>query len=143
MKAMSLAFLRVAIGLILVLWGLIKIANPQAGIHVSDKYYLGILSPGALQLPLGVVELIIGILVVLGLFRRFVLPAQAFVLVLGAAAIWRYLLDPLALFLLDAQDRQVLFFPSLGVAAASLVLLAFQAEDRFALDALRKSPDRG
>ena len=136
MKAFTLAFLRVATGLLLVLWGIIKIGSPQAGVHVSDEHYLGLLSHEALQRPMGVAEAFLGILVVLGLFRRVALPVQAVVLVVGALAIWRYLLDPLGLYLLNAESRQVLFFPSLGMAAASLLLLAFQEEDLFALDRL-------
>lgn len=137
-KALSLAFLRIATGLLLVLWGVIRIGNPDAGTHVSDKYYLGLLSHEGLQRPIGIAEAVLGGLVVIGLFRRVTLPIQAIVLVAGAAAIWRYLLDPLGLYLLDAVSRQVLFFPSLGMAAASLLLLAFQDEDKYSLDRILK-----
>jgi putative oxidoreductase len=136
MKAASLAFLRVSTGLLLIIWGLIKVAAPDAAIHVSDTYYAGMLSMQSLQTPLGVAEAVLGLLVVLGLFRPIVLPLQALVLVVGAAAIWRYLLDPLGLYLLTEETRQVLFFPSLGIAAASLVSWAFCDEDRFVLDRL-------
>lgn len=136
MKALSLASLRAATGLLLCVWGVIKIAAPEAAVNVSDTYYLGLLSAGALQRPLGIAEVALGMLVVLGLFRRITLPLQAVVLVVGALAIWRYLLDPLGLYLLDEGSRQVLFFPSLAMAAASILLVAFQDEDRFALDRL-------
>lgn len=134
MKAGSLAFLRIACGLLLIIWGLIKLGAPEAAIRVSNKYYLGLFSADALQRPLGAAEALLGLLVVLGLFRKITLPLQALVLGFGALAIWKYLLDPLGLYLLTEETRQVLFFPSLGIAAASLVLLAFRAEDRFALD---------
>jgi uncharacterized membrane protein YphA (DoxX/SURF4 family) len=142
MKALSLALLRVATGLLICLWGVIKVASPEAAVNVSDKYYLGLLSVDALQRPLGIAEVLLGALVVLGLFRRIALPLQALVLVAGGLAIWRYLLDPLGLYLLDADSRQVLFFPSLAMAAASVLLVAFQDEDRFALDrlAFRRQP---
>ena len=52
LKAISLAFLRVATGLLLVLWGVIKIGSPEAAVHVSDKYYLGLVSHEALQRPM-------------------------------------------------------------------------------------------
>lgn len=136
MKAASLAFLRIACGLLLVIWGLIKLGAPEAAIGVSDKYYFGLVSAEVLQRPLGGAEALLGLLVVLGLFRKITLPLQALVLGFGALAIWRYLLDPLGQYLLTEDTRQVLFFPSLGIAAASLVLLAFQKDDRFALDAL-------
>lgn len=136
MKAAALAFLRVSTGLLLVLWGLIKVAAPEAAIHVSDTYYSGVLSLQSLQMPLGIAEALLGALVVLGLFRPLVLPVQAIVLVVSALAIWRYLLDPFGLYLLTEETRQILFFPSLGMAAASLVSWAFCDEDRFALDRL-------
>lgn len=142
MKAGSLAFLRIACGMLLVIWGLIKLGAPDAAIHVSDKYYFGLFSADALQRPLGAAEALLGFLVVIGLMRPITLPLQALVLGFGALAIWRYLLDPLGLFLLTEETRQVLFFPSLGIAAASLVLLAFQKEDRFAMDTLFRNKSR-
>ena len=87
-------------------------------------------------MPLGIAEALLGALVVIGLFRPLVLPVQAIVLVVSALAIWRYLLDPFGLYLLTEETRQILFFPSLGMAAASLVSWAFCDEDRFALDRL-------
>ena len=51
MKAAALAFLRVSTGLLLVLWGLIKIEAPEAAIHVSDTYYSGVLSCRACKCP--------------------------------------------------------------------------------------------
>ena len=135
MKAWSLLFLRVSTGLLLMVWGLIRLGAPEAGVQISEKYYQGIVSFSALQQPWGAAQLVIGLLVCLGLFRRYAYPAQAVILCVGAAAIWKYLLDPFGLYLLDAQSRQVLFFPSMAVAAATLVLLAFRSEDRLSLDA--------
>ena len=40
--------------------------------------------------------------------------------------IWRYLLDPIGLYLMSREDSQILFFPSITIAAATLVLLAFR-----------------
>ena len=80
-------------------------------------------------------EVLIGLLVVLGLFRRIAYPLQALVLVPGALLLWRYLLDPMGLYLLDRETSQILFFPSITVAAAALVLLAFRDEDRWSIDA--------
>lgn len=134
MKAWLLLLLRVSTGALLVIWGLIKSQAPEAAIGVSDKYYNGLLSAEALQAPLGWGQALLGMLVILGVFRRVTYPAQAVVLVVGAAAIWKYLVDPLGLFLLNEETRQVLFFPSTTVAVASLILLAFKSDDRIALD---------
>ncbi len=134
MKSALLFLLRASTGALLIIWGLIKAQAPETAIHVSDKYYDGLLSAAALQAPLGWGQALLGLLVILGVFRVVVYPAQAIVLVAGALAIWKYLLDPLGLYLLSEETRQVLFFPSTTVAVASLILLAFRAEDRFALD---------
>ncbi len=134
MQAASLLFLRVSTGLLLVLWGMIKLAEPAAAIGVSNKYYGGMVSVEMIQAPWGAVQIVTGLLVVLGLFRRIVYPLQAVMLCVGALAIWKYLLDPFGMYLLSREDSQILFFPSLCVAAATLVLLAFRAEDRLSLD---------
>jgi len=134
MKAVTLLLLRVSTGLLLVIWGFIKIGSPEAAIGVSDKYYGGIISAQGLQMAMGGAEILLGLLVCLGLLRKFAYPLQAVVLGLGALAIWRYLLDPLALYLLNVDDRQVLFFPSLCVFFATLIILAFKDDDRLSLD---------
>lgn len=134
MKALLLLFLRLSTGLLLVAWGMVKIAAPQAATGVSDKYYGSTLSADALQTPLGAAEIVLGLLVCAGLLRKFTYPAQAVILVLGALAIWRYILDPLGLYLLNEETRQILFFPSFCVAVASLILLAFKEDDALSLD---------
>lgn len=134
MKAVLLLALRATTGALLIVWGAIKAFSPETAIHVSDKYYSGVLSVEAAQTPIGWAQIGLGGLVILGLFRRVVYPLQAAVLVVGALAIWKYLVDPLGLYLLDEETRQVLFFPSSTVAVASLVLLAFKEHDGLALD---------
>lgn len=134
MKAASLLFLRIGTGMLLVLWGMIKLAEPAAAVGVSDKYYGGVVSMAALQAPWGALQIATGALVMLGLLRRYVYPLQAAMLCLGALAIWKYLLDPFGMYLLSREDSQILFFPSLCVAAATLVIWAFRDDDRYALD---------
>ena len=112
MKAISLLALRITLGLLLVIWGSVKAFAPETAMRVSDKYYDSTLSAESLQSPLGWAQIALGILVVLGLFRIVVYPIQAIVLVVGALAIWQYLADPLGLYLLTAETRNILFFPS-------------------------------
>jgi putative oxidoreductase len=133
-KAASLLFLRVSTGLLCVIWGLIRIGEPKAGMGVNTKYYGGMLASENAQYIWGGFLLVVGLLTILGLFRKYAYPLQAAILCVGALAIWKYLLDPLGLYLLDRETSQVLFFPSLGIAAATLVLLAFKADDAYALD---------
>lgn len=139
LKQFSLTFLRVSMGLLLMIWGFIRVGAPEAGMGVSTKYYGGIGAAAGIQYAWGAALLIIGLLVVIGLFRKYALPAQAVVLCFGALAITKYLVDPLGLWLLSREDSQVLFFPSLAMAAASLLLVALRDEDRWTLDAIRKA----
>ncbi len=138
MKAYSLLFLRVSTGLLLVLWGVVRLAAPDQGAGVSEKYYAGVGAAGGIQLGWGTALVVIGLLCILGLFRRYSYPAQAVVLVTGAVSIWKYLLDPFGVWLLTPATSQILFFPSLALAAATLVLIAFRADDRIALDNRRR-----
>ncbi len=134
MKAYSLLFLRISTGLLLLVWGVIRFASPATGPGLAKKYYGGFASAEWIQTGWGALLCVVGLLVVLGLFRRIAYPSQALILVSGAVAIWKYLVDPLGLWLLDEGSRQVLFFPSLCLAASTLVLIAFREFDTIALD---------
>ena len=133
-KSATLLLLRTGTGLLLVLWGALRLMTPAAGPGLATKYYGGFLDLQGLQIGFGITEVIIGLLVVLGLFRRVSYALQAVILVPGALVLWRYLLDPLGLYLLDRESSQILFFPSITIAAATLVLLVFREEDRWSLD---------
>jgi putative oxidoreductase len=138
MKAPSLLLLRTGTGLLLILWGLVRLFSPSSGAGVSTKYYRGLGADETIQLVWGGALVVVGVLTVLGLLRRFAYPAQAVILITGALSIWKYLLDPLGLWLLDRESSQILFFPSLTLAAATLVLIAFRDEDSLSLDSLRE-----
>lgn len=133
LKPVSLLLLRMGTGFLLSIWGLIKVAAPEASIGVSEKYYGGVLSVEMLQVPLGALQILLGLAVVFGLFRKIAYPVQSIVLGLGLLAIWKYIADPLGMYLLTEETREVLFFPSLTVFAATLVLLAFREEDTISL----------
>jgi putative oxidoreductase len=137
LKPLSLLLLRIGSGLLLVLWGSLRVMAPEAGPGLADKYYGGLLNLQSIQMAFGAAEMVIGALVVLGLFRRIAYPLQALILVPGALVLWRYLLDPMGRYLLSPEDSQILFFPSITVAAASIALIAFLDEDRWAMDAAR------
>ena len=138
MKALSLLLLRIGTGVLCILWGIVRLGEPSVGPMLANKYYGGLASAQALQSAWGVLLVVVGALCVLGLFRKIAYPAQALILVGGALAIWKYLIDPLGMWLLAREDSQLLFFPSVTVAAATLVLIAFQKDDTYSLDALRK-----
>jgi putative oxidoreductase len=134
MKALSLLLLRVALGLLLIIWGIVRLGAPEVGAQISDKYYGGLGHTAVIQTIWGSGLIIVGSLCIAGLWRRYSYPALAVILITGALAIWKYLLDPLGLYLLTRETSQILFFPSLGMAAATLVLLAFRDEDALTLD---------
>lgn len=135
MKAATLLFLRLSTGLMAIIWGLIKIGSAETGMRIAEKYYGSFWTSEALQMPWGIFQVIIGIMVILGLYRKYIYPLQAAIFCFGALAIWQYLLDPLGLYLLNEETRNTLFFPSLIVAAATLVIIAFKEFDTLSLDA--------
>ena len=128
----ALLIMRIGTGMLLVLWGGVRLLEDNMGSNLANKYYGGVGADGTLQLAFAVFEVTLGALVVLGLLRRFTLPLSAVVLVGGAIPIWRHFLDPYGLYL--HQDANLLFFPSLTVAGAALALIAFRDMDRLALD---------
>ncbi|WOI53383.1 hypothetical protein [Parvularcula sp. LCG005] len=137
MKSALLLALRASTGLLLVIWGSMKLMNPAAGPHLSERYYGGLLSDASIQTGLAVAEVGLGVLVILGALRFIVYPLQALALGCGAIAIWRHLADPLGLYLWTGEaEPTLLFFPSTTVFVASLIMLAFRREDRLSLDRL-------
>ena len=139
MKAITLLILRSTTGLLLIIWGARKLLNSGLGQRLSEKYYNGLLSVEALQIPLATAEVVLGMLIVLGAFRKITYPLQAIVLGFGAAAIWKHLLDPLSLYLWEEGSKaNLLFFPSTTVFAAAIVLLVFKEHDTLSLDEMFK-----
>ncbi|WDI33081.1 hypothetical protein PUV54_07715 [Hyphococcus flavus] len=134
MKAGLLFALRTSTGLLLIIWGVLRVMSTDTAVRLSETYYSGMLSTEALILPLAYGQIILGALVILGLFRVIIYPLQALVLVGGAVAIWKFLADPLGLYLLTEETRKILFFPSTTVAVASLIIIAFKEYDAFSLD---------
>jgi uncharacterized membrane protein YphA (DoxX/SURF4 family) len=134
LKPLSIAGLRIALALLLIIWGVVRLAAPDAGMGVSNKYYGGLGASMMVQTIWGAALVLIGLLCLIGWQRRYALAAQAVVLVSGALAIWQYLLDPLGLWLLTRETSQILFFPSLALAFASLLLLTLADEDCWSLD---------
>ncbi|BDI61766.1 hypothetical protein [Qipengyuania nanhaisediminis] len=133
LKEISLLIMRIGTGLLLVVWGLVRVVG-ERGTMLADKYYDGLASQALMQAAFGWLEIALGLLVVIGLLRRYALVASAFILVGGALPIWRHFLDPFGEYL--HEDANILFFPSITVAGAALALIAFREFDRFALDNL-------
>jgi len=107
----------------------------RKAIGVSEKYYDGLLSGDIVNYAVGAGEMIIGVLVVLGLFRSIAYAGQLAFYFVGAAAIITSPLDPYGLYLADAA--RLTFFPSWTLLFASMVLIAFKSDDTMSLDAKR------
>lgn len=135
LRPWSLLGLRAGTGLLLILWGSLRVMTPEAGLSLANKYYSRLLDMQTLQVAYGLAEMVIGALVLLGLLRRIAYPLQALILVPGALMLWRYLVDPLGTWLLRPEDSQILFFPSIALAAATLALIAFREFDLLSVDA--------
>jgi hypothetical protein len=133
MKPLSLLLLRLSTGLLLLIWAIVRLGATEEAIGVSDKYYGGLLSNETLQYVLGTGQTLLALCVILGLLRSIAYPAQFISLALGAAAIWPSLVDPLGL-IFGREAVNILFFPSLCVVSATVALMAFKDEDKWALD---------
>lgn len=130
----SLLIMRIGTGMLLVLWGGARLARDAMGPGLAEKYYGGVGADSTIQTAFASVEVLIGALVVIGLFRKYALIGQAVILVGGALAIWKHFLDPFGLYL--HEDANLLFFPSVTVAGAALALIALREHDTLALDSL-------
>ena len=134
MKALSLLITRVTVGWLLVLWGLDKLVDVEHSVAVAERIYFGIGSAVLVQNVFGVLEVLLGALVIVGMMRRVAYPIMVATLGITAIGVWRSIIDPWGWFI---EGANVLFYPSAIILAASLVLMAFQEEDKMTLDAKR------
>ncbi|MEX2527646.1 MAG: DoxX family membrane protein [Gemmatimonadota bacterium] len=139
MNALSLALLRLTLGILLFWWGTDKIMNVEHAQAVSDSFYLGLLSHPGLLPVLGAVQMVLALVFLLGYKRRWVDPVVVLIYLATAVGVWRSLLDPFGYLL---EGTNALFFPSAVVFAGSLVLMTSHARETLVLDrALAKAPE--
>jgi uncharacterized membrane protein YphA (DoxX/SURF4 family) len=130
MRHRSLLLLRVSIGLLMVFWGIDKLVNVEHGMLVSEGFYLGLFSIPVLLQAFGVLQVLLGLLVIVGVARDLVYPALLAITAATALGVWKSIVDPWGWYL---QGSNVLFYPSLIIFAASVVLWAFRDEDTLVL----------
>lgn len=134
MKGTTLLFLRVSVALLVLIWGIDKVVNVQHAINVSNAFYFGLLSfPGLVPI-LGVLQCVVAILALVGLYRSIVDPLIALINFGSLFGVRASIIDPWGWF---TEGTNALFFPSLTVFAACLVLLAFRREETLVLDRKR------
>lgn len=131
MKANTLLFLRISIGILMLIWGIDKLVNVEHAVAVSEGFYVGAFSVELLLKAFGVVEILLGVGVILGWYRRFLYPVLLAITGITVLGVWRSILDPWGWVL---EGSNVLFYPSLITFAGALVLLAFRDEDSRSLD---------
>lgn len=140
-QSIFMSLLRFSLGMLLVWWGIGRILNPQMGMKIQEKFYFNLFPSESLQIAFGGIELCIGLLVALGLFRKFAVPGQLAITGFSALSITPALLDPFGLWLPfeKISAGQHLFYPSLISLFAGFFVYSMSRYDRFCLDALRPS----
>ena len=140
MKQNALLFLRVSIGLLLVVWGLDKVFNPDHAMAVSEGFYFGIMSFPALLPVFGIIEIAVGAAVIAGFMRKYAYIATLVFTGVTMLAVIKHILDPWGWYL---GETNALFFPSLIIFAGALVLYAFQDQDTKVMGGKRAAPAPG
>lgn len=140
LQSLTLLALRASLGLLMVVWGADKLANPAHGLRVSERFYFGLFGAAALMPVLGGLQIALGVAIVAGLLRRFTYPALLAITGLTLVGVWRSVLDPWGWVL---EGTNALFFPSLIVFAGALVVHAFREADVLAVDARLTRAARG
>jgi uncharacterized membrane protein YphA (DoxX/SURF4 family) len=121
MAKFSRVLLRASIGYLLVIWGADKLVNPSHGLAVSARFYFGLFSSPWLMPAFGVAQVLLGVLVMVGLWRRYTYRVVAVITGMTLLGVWRSIVDPWGWYLTGSN---ALFYPSLIIFAAVLVLLA-------------------
>jgi putative oxidoreductase len=107
------------------------LVNPDHAMFVSETFYLGLFSVQPLLHVFGIFQILLGVLIVLGLGRKFTYPPLLLINSVSMLAVWKSVVDPLS-FVFEGSKR--LFFPSLVIFAAVWVLIAFRKDDKLTLD---------
>ena len=132
MKAFPLLLLRLSLGWLMVVWGVDKLTDPDHGRAVAESFYLGLGSGGTFLTVAGVFQVLVGLLVVVGLFRRLTWPILAIVNGITLLAVWKSIVDPWGFWL---EGGNLVFYSSAVIFAGILVGWAAVEEDTLSLDA--------
>ena len=146
-QRISLLLLRVTTGFLLIWVGLAKVVSGKTPFAVRRNFEVDESTGAILGLAAGGAEVIIGVLCVIGLLRKWVLPLQALINGFTAASVWWAIIDPYRWYI-TGVDRIVfnsqVFYPTSITFAACVLLIAFRPQDTLALDRVlsRRPPDR-
>lgn len=131
MKAGSLLALRVSIGWLNVIWGIDKLTDVGHGQAVAESFYMGIGTGVTFLTVAGVLQILLGLLVCVGVFRRVTWPLVALVNGATLLAVWKSIFDPWGFFL---DGGNLVFYSSAVIFAGILVGWSHMEEDELSLD---------
>lgn len=133
---LALAALRASLGLLLFWWGMMRVFSPEKGVGLQEKFYFKLFPGADLQWMFGYAQIVIGLLVIIGLFRFVVMPLQLAICAFSASTIITALLDPFGLWLPFAKIAPVqhLFYPSVIILISGIVMWLFRKQDKFSAD---------
>lgn len=138
-QRVSLLFLRVTTGFLLVWSGLDKLVRASTPFAVYRHFEVDAATGAILGLATGGAQLVIGVLCVIGLWRRAALPLQALINGFTAASVWWAIVDPWRWYV-TGVDRIVfnsaVFYPTSITFASCVLLIVFRRQDTMALDRL-------
>ena len=137
LKNVSLLLLRISLGWLMVLWGYDKISNVDHAVRVSEGFYGGLITGAAIWQAAGFAQVVLGLVVVAGILRRFSYPVLLTITGITLLAVWKSILDPFGLL---TDGGNLIFFPSSTIFFAGLALVAFRADDVLSLDARMGGP---
>lgn len=130
-KRLSLLLLRVSLGWLMVVWGVDKLVDPAHGQRVAESFYLGLGSGSMFLATAGALQVLLGVVVVLGWMRRFAWPLVAAVTGITLLAVWASILDPWGFVL---EGGNLVFYSSAVIFAGVLVGWSHEDEDAWSLD---------
>lgn len=135
--------LRIGMGVFLAYWGADKLVATDDSVGIFSSFYQ--LDVGAVVVQAaGVVEIALGLVLAVGLFR---IPAAWIQLVVNGISTlgsWRQILDPWAVLGLRDGGNAHLFLASIVIMAASIVLVLNARDDTLTLDRrLGRTPGAG
>lgn len=138
-QRISLFLLRFTTGFLLIWVGLNKIVTAKAPFQIGRNFELDATTSALLGYASGGAQLLIGVLCVVGLWRRYALPLQAIIHGFTAASVWWAIIDPYRWYI-SGVDRIVfnshVFYPTIITFAACVLLVLFRRQDTIALDSL-------
>lgn len=130
-RAASLLLLRIGLGFLMIWWGLDKLVNVAHSVEVAQHFYGNVVTAPTAWKVAGVLQLLLGALVLAGVLRRFVYPVLMLVTGVTMLGVWRSIVDPWGWMM---PGTNVLFYPSIIIFAGAWVLWSFRRDERWTLD---------